>query len=172
VKPLIRAAGGIVSRGAGDRRDVLLVHRAHREDWTFPKGKRRPDETDEACARREVEEETGLRCVLGVELPATTYTTRSGRRKRVRYWAMRVIAGRAGPRNEVDDVRWVGLGAAAALLTYERDRTLLATFLRLTSIAVNEGSGRPRAPVSEGPNGKYPGRLRAREATATPFARR
>lgn len=132
VKPPIRAAGGVVFRvGENGRREVLIVYRAHREDWTFPKGKLRDDEDDKACARREVEEETGLRCVLGAELPTTTYSTRSGRRKRVRYWMMRVMAGRAGPRNEVDDVRWVSLGTAAARLTYARDRTLLAAFVRL-----------------------------------------
>jgi 8-oxo-dGTP diphosphatase len=131
VKPVIRAAGGVVSRvNENRRREVLIVYRAHREDWTFPKGKRRHDEVDEACARREVEEETGLRCALGAELPTTKYSTRSGQRKRVRYWVMRAIDGRAGPRNEVDDVRWVSLGMAATLLTYARDRALLAAFAR------------------------------------------
>lgn len=132
MKTSIRAAGGVVYRhGPTGRREVLVVHRAHREDWTFPKGKRRHDEDDEACARREVEEETGLRCALGIELPTTTYLTGSGRRKLVRYWAMRPIAGAVGPRNEVDEVRWVGLEAATALLTYPRDRTLLLAFMRL-----------------------------------------
>jgi 8-oxo-dGTP diphosphatase len=132
MKTSIRAAGGVVYRhGPAGRREVLLVHRAHREDWTFPKGKRRGDEDDDACARREVEEETGLRCALGIELPTTTYITRSGRRKLVRYWAMRPVAGAVGPRNEVDEVRWVGLEAATPLLTYPRDRALLLAFVRL-----------------------------------------
>src|SRR5262245_49044429 len=113
MKSLIRAAGGIVSRMSEDgRRELLIVYRARRRDWTFPKGKRRRDEPDAAWARREVEEETGLRCELGPELPPTTYSTRSGRPKRVRYWAMRVIDGTAEPGNEIDDVRWVSLDAA------------------------------------------------------------
>jgi 8-oxo-dGTP diphosphatase len=129
MKSVVRAAGGIVFRMSEDgRREVLIVYRARREDWTFPKGKQQRDEEDEACARREVEEQTGLRCVLGPELPPTTYRTRSGRPKRVRYWAMRVIGGRTGPGNEVDNVRWVDLEAAASLLTYAHDRTLLAAF--------------------------------------------
>ena len=131
VKP-VRAAGGVVYRqGPSGRREVLVVHRPHREDWTFPKGKLRRDEEHEACARREVEEETGLRCSLGVELPSTSYVTRSGRPKRVRYWAMRPVAGSVRPQNEVDEVRWLGLAAAAALLTYGRDRVLLLAFARL-----------------------------------------
>jgi len=132
VKAPVRAAGGIVHRqGSSGRLEVLVVHRPHREDWTFPKGKLRRDEEHEACARREVEEETGLRCSLGIELPSTSYVTRSGRRKRVRYWTMRPVSGSVGPQNEVDEVRWVGLGAAAALLTYQRDRMLLLAFARL-----------------------------------------
>ena len=104
MRPAVRAAGGVVYRqGATGRREVLVVHRAHREDWTFPKGKLHHDEDEQACARREVHEETGLRCALGVELPSTSYITRSGRLKRVRYWAMRPVAGTAGPRNEVDE---------------------------------------------------------------------
>ena len=128
----VRAAGGVVYRQSpSGRREVLVVHRPHREDWTFPKGKLRRDEEHEACARREVEEETGLRCSLGVELPSTSYVTRSGRPKRVRYWAMRPVAGSVRPQNEVDEVRWLGLAAAAALLTYGRDRALLLAFARL-----------------------------------------
>ena len=44
--------------------EVLLVHRPKYDDWSLPKGKRDPGETDEQCAVREVEEETGLRCRL------------------------------------------------------------------------------------------------------------
>ncbi len=107
---------------------MLLIHRPHRRDWTFPKGKVDAGETDEACALREVEEETALRCVLGTELPRTSHTDHKGRLKVVRYWAMRPAGGVAAPRNEVDEVRWLPLARAAELLTYERDRALLGAF--------------------------------------------
>jgi 8-oxo-dGTP pyrophosphatase MutT (NUDIX family) len=126
---IVRAAGGVITRH--DRRgqlEVLLVHRPHNQDWTFPKGKVEPGETDEACAAREVEEETGLRCRLGRELPHTSYTAK-GRPKRVRYWLMHPEEGLvAEPRNEVDAVRWVPLAEALRTLTYERDRALLDGF--------------------------------------------
>jgi 8-oxo-dGTP diphosphatase len=108
--------------------EVLVIHRVNRQDWTFPKGKVEAGETPQACALREVEEETGLRCRLEEELPRTSYVDRKGRLKVVRYWAMRPRSGTAGPRKEVDAVRWVPLGAAARMLTYERDRALLKTF--------------------------------------------
>lgn len=122
----IRAAGGVIVRqGARGEVEVLLIHRPRRDDWTFPKGKVEVGETHEACALREVEEETGLRCALGDELPAISHVDHKGRRKVVRYWLMRPLAGRAGPRNEVDAVRWLVPAAAARLLTYTRDRVLL-----------------------------------------------
>ena len=105
---------------------MLLVHRPRYGDWTFPKGKCEPGETDEACALREVEEETGLRCSLQDELPSTEYTDDRGRPKRVRYWRMQVEGGELAFLHEVDDARWVSPVEAAVLLTYERDRDLLA----------------------------------------------
>ena len=103
---VVRAAGGIVAR---DGR-LLLVHRPKYDDWTFPKGKAEPGESDEACAVREVEEETGLRCELGAELPSTHYTDSRGRPKRVRWWRMeprrgRVHADRRGGRDPLADPR-------------------------------------------------------------------
>ena len=127
---VVRAAGGVVSRR--DERgeiEVLLVYRAGgQRDWSFPKGKVEPRETDEACALREVWEETNLRCVLGGELPPVSYHDRRGRSKLVRYWTMTAVKGEAQPRNEIAAVRWLGIEVALSLLTYERDRDLLTAF--------------------------------------------
>ena len=106
--------------------EVLVVHRPQYDDWSFPKGKAEPDESDEACALREVEEETGLVCALGEELPATEYTDSRGRAKRVRYWRMNPVGGALAFRHEVDDARWVTLESARSLLSYRRDSELLA----------------------------------------------
>ena len=125
---VVRAAGGVVLRDTGVGEHVLLVHRSRYDDWTFPKGKVEGDETDEACALREVWEETNLRCTLGWELPSVSYHDRRGRSKVVRYWAMTAVKGEAEPRNEIAAVRWLGIEAALSLLTYQRDRELLAVF--------------------------------------------
>lgn len=118
---LVRAAGGLVVRDG----KVLLVHRPKYDDWTFPKGKAEPGETDEACAVREVEEETGLRCELLDELPQTRYQDSKGRPKRVRWWRMQPVSGTFVPTDEVDELRWLDPAAAPALLSYERDLALL-----------------------------------------------
>ena len=122
----IKAAGGVIVRqtAQGDV-EVLLIHRPRRHDWTFPKGKVEPGETDEACALREVEEEAGLRCAFGHELPTTSHIDHKGRLKVVRYWVMRPVGGEAAPHNEVDAVRWVSVAQAGQMLTYARDRVLL-----------------------------------------------
>ena len=111
-----RAAGGIVVR---DGR-VLVVHRPRYDDWSLPKGKLKLGESWEAAALREVEEETGLRCELGELVGATRYGL-----KEVRYFRM-TCEGEPRAQNEVDEVRWVALGDAAALLSYERDAELLS----------------------------------------------
>ena len=125
---VVRAAGGLVGRRVDGHVEVLLVHRPRYDDWGFPKGKADRGESDEACALREVEEETGLRCELGRELPTTSYRDEKGRSKVVRYWVMRPVQGDAGPRNEIDEVRWLPLPEAEGLLSYDRDRAVLAAF--------------------------------------------
>lgn len=127
VSETVRAAGGIVLRhGPGGEPEVLLVHRPRYDDWSFPKGKLEPGETDEEAAVREVEEETGLRCSLGAELSSTSYRDSRGRAKVVRYWVMERVDGSLVATHEVDDARFVPFRDAARLLTYDRDRKLLA----------------------------------------------
>jgi 8-oxo-dGTP pyrophosphatase MutT (NUDIX family) len=126
----VRAAGGLVWRpGAAEGVEVLVVHRPKYDDWSLPKGKLDPGETPDAGALREVEEETGLRCRLGQELGVTTHVDHRGRPKEVRWWAMEVSSGSFEPNGEVDEVRWLGLGEAARLLSHDRDRVVIGSFL-------------------------------------------
>jgi 8-oxo-dGTP diphosphatase len=126
--PEVRAAGGAVLRaGPGRQLEVLLVHRPGHRDWTLPKGKVEPGETEEDCALREVTEETGLDCLLGPELGASRYRDRRGRDKGVRYWAMTVRDGGFVANDEVDEVRWMSVPAAGRQLSYPGDRGILDT---------------------------------------------
>jgi 8-oxo-dGTP pyrophosphatase MutT (NUDIX family) len=111
--------------------EVLVVHRPRYNDWTLPKGKLERGESHEHAAVREVEEETGVRCELGAELPSHRYVDRNGRDKVVRYWEMTPVSERAREADdEVDEVRWVRPDDARTLLTYDADRRLLAGVVR------------------------------------------
>jgi 8-oxo-dGTP pyrophosphatase MutT (NUDIX family) len=123
VSDRIDAAGGVVVRNG----EVALVHRPRYDDWTLPKGKVDRGESYEEAAVREVEEETGVRARLVRELPSTNYRV-SGRPKVVRYWLMDVEhEGPFTPNDETDQLRWVSPDEALRLLTYDRDRDVLAS---------------------------------------------
>lgn len=130
--PTVRAAGGIVVRRASDGRpQVLLVHRPRYDDWSLPKGKADAGESDEQTALREVEEETGLRCTLGVAAGRTRYRDSKGRDKVVRYWMMEpepeaAAADAFVANDEVDALHWCSVTEATGMLTYSHDRKLLA----------------------------------------------
>jgi 8-oxo-dGTP diphosphatase len=118
----IHAAGGVVVRDG----KVLLVHRPRYDDWTLPKGKLDEGESFEDAALREVEEETGVRCTLGRELPGTMYIVRK-RPKVVRYWLMEPQSEAPfEPNDETDELRWLSRDEAMTLLSYDRDRDVLA----------------------------------------------
>ena len=125
----VRAAGGLVWRGGETGVELALVHRPAYDDWSFPKGKLDQGESEMTAALREVEEEIGLRCVMGRDLGTISYVDAKGRPKTVRYWEMRPAdGGRIAPANEVDDARWVSIERAEAMLTYVHDRELLQRF--------------------------------------------
>jgi 8-oxo-dGTP diphosphatase len=122
----VEAAGGVVLRGEDSDVEVLAVHRPKYDDWTLPKGKLEPGEDHATAAVREVEEETGWACALGIELREVRYRDRNGRPKRVRYWQMTPVRYHGfTPNAEIDEVRWISTAEAATLLSYAADRDLL-----------------------------------------------
>lgn len=108
---MIKAAGGVLWRWAGDRADanglsdategggagetnvpaieIAVVHRPRYNDWSFPKGKAEAGEQPWLTAVREIAEETGHDAVLMAPLGAVKYATSDGK-KRVDYWLARV----------------------------------------------------------------------------------
>lgn len=124
---LITAAGGVVFRIRGSRREVLVIHRPRYDDWSFPKGKHDDGETDERAALREIEEETGVRGRIIGGLGEIEYETPAGNDKQVVYFAVRAVdAPEFEPNDEVDRIEWLPKKKARERLTYDHDRTLLA----------------------------------------------
>jgi 8-oxo-(d)GTP phosphatase len=129
----IQAAGAVLWRRHHGGTQIALIHRPRYDDWSFPKGKRNGNEHVLLTAVREVEEETGVRAVLGRRLPSTHYLV-DGRPKLVDYWAARALdpAGppeRFVPNDEVDDVVWLPPDAARERLSYGHDLAVLDGFL-------------------------------------------
>jgi 8-oxo-dGTP diphosphatase len=122
----VKASGGVVWRRAGDGLELAVIHRPRYDDWSLPKGKLDPGESWEDAALREIEEEIGARGALGEELPPVAYSDPKGRAKVVRYWLMEALDGEFVPNKEVDELRWVPVDEAQAMLTYPHDAELVA----------------------------------------------
>lgn len=132
----IRAGGGIVTEVRDGRVYVLLVHRKAYDDWSLPKGKTRRQESDESAALREVEEETGLICGLGMEAGSMHYLDRRGRNKVARYWMMTPAPTPMKFCQEVDQARWFLLEEAMQVATRSGDRDFL---IALSKVLVLRG---------------------------------
>ncbi len=137
---IIRAAGGVLWRPLEDSSgesepepgvEVAIVHRPRYDDWSLPKGKLAPGEPEVEGAVREVLEETGYRVRIGRPLGETRYikgVAGVDRLKVVHWWAMRADTGAFAPNDEIDDLRWLSLDGAAALVTRDSDRVVLERF--------------------------------------------
>lgn len=128
------AAGAVVWREQDGVPLVLLIHREHHHDVSFPKGKVDPGEAVPTAAVREIDEETGYRVHLGAPLGAAEYVLPSGRDKVVHYWSARVSrkeyerAGSFTPNDEVAAIEWATIDEARGHLTYDRDVEILDRF--------------------------------------------
>ena len=87
----VEAAGGVVENRRGER---LMIHRNGR--WDLPKGHVEPGESVEACAAREIAEETGVVAEVVAPLCATWHAywfpkTERWELKRTRWFLLRAL---------------------------------------------------------------------------------
>jgi 8-oxo-dGTP pyrophosphatase MutT (NUDIX family) len=127
----VPAAGAVLWRSDGDSAapEVAVIHRPRYDDWSLPKGKVEPGETEPVTAVREVHEETGYDAHLGRRLAAVSYPVEQGIKK-VRYWAARTVDGEFTPNAEVDDLIWLPVADAMTRLGYAHDRKVLRRFTK------------------------------------------
>lgn len=140
--PLAVSAGGVVLRGEGRRREVLLVKPRGRRSWTLPKGTLELGETVREGALREVLEETGQGAEIQAELDPVEYRfpgTREGERRmihKVVHWFHMRPAGEPEPYSatvEIEDVRWFAIDAAWPAIHLGALRGVLKQALRADS---------------------------------------
>lgn len=104
------SAGLLLHRRRAGRVEVFLVHpggpfwaRKDAGAWTIPKGEPLADEAALACARRELEEETGV-TVEGPFAPLSPVRQKAG--KRVQAWAVEADCDAAAIRSNSTTVEW------------------------------------------------------------------
>lgn len=123
---IVHAAGAVLWR-PGHREsaaEVAVIHRPRYDDWSLPKGKVDPGETEPVTAAREVLEETGHHVQLGRRIATVSYPIEQ-RTKKVQYWSARSLGGSFAPNNEVDDLVWLPAVAALKMVSYAYDRKVL-----------------------------------------------
>jgi 8-oxo-(d)GTP phosphatase len=127
----VLAAGAVLWRPNGDPAspEIAIIHRPRYDDWSLPKGKVDPGETEPVTAVREVHEETGYSSHLGRRLAAVSYPVEQGIKK-VRYWAARRVDGEFSPNSEVDELKWLPVAEALKQLEYPHDRKVLRRFAK------------------------------------------
>ena len=135
------SAGGVVYRELDGRVQVAIAHRRSPPLWALPKGTPDAGETIEETAVRETREETGLEVEVVRRLSSIRYffvrgTTRFN--KSVHFFLMRAVGGSPDDHDaEFDEVRWVELPEALALLTHATERSVVEE----AAIALGAGSG-------------------------------
>lgn len=149
---VVCAAGAVLWRARRKTVEVALIHRPRYDDWSLPKGKVDPGETEPVAAVREVLEETGHHAHLGRQLGAVSYPVQHGVKK-VRYWAARATGGEFVPNDEVDDLVWLPVGDAMKNLQYPYDRKMLRRFTKApadtaTVLVVRHGTAGRRSRFS------------------------
>ncbi|MBR4703701.1 MAG: NUDIX domain-containing protein [Oscillospiraceae bacterium] len=119
----IDSCGAVVFREGETGPEVLMI--LHRRGWGFPKGHRKPGETEEACARRETEEETGITAAIDPRFRRETVSERRGDRRKVIFLLGRYVSGEPQPQpGETRDVGWFPAAEAAEAVYYPGDRAI------------------------------------------------
>jgi 8-oxo-dGTP pyrophosphatase MutT (NUDIX family) len=137
------SAGGVVHRTVHGRLQIVLLHRRSPRLWALPKGTPDSGETTEETALRETREETGLKVEIEAPLRSIRYyfvrgTTRF--HKTVHFFLMRPVGGALDQHDaEFDEVRWLDLPEALALMSHATERSVVEEASRLLGASATPG---------------------------------
>ena len=122
---IVAAAGGLVWRPSREGRELIVIRRKRRQDWTLPKGKVKSGESWLECAIREVREETGFDVEVESHAGWVCYDT-GEITKVVRFWNMKPLGDcRFESSEEVLSIYWLTPQEAVKRLDHEGERALV-----------------------------------------------
>ncbi len=122
-----KSCGAIVYRRHHGNIEILLIKHVNSGHWSFPKGHVEEGETETETAIREIREETGVEVIIDPTFRETVqYFPRKDTQKVVVYFIAKAKNYDFTPQEEeIAEIKWVDIGHATAVLTYENDRSIV-----------------------------------------------
>ena len=123
-----KSCGAIVYRKFHGNTEILLIKHVNSGHWSFPKGHVESGETEIETAQREIMEETGIDVIIDASFRETvSYSPKRGNQKIVVYFLAKAKNSDFIPQEEeIADIKWVEIGRAQSVLSYENDRCIVA----------------------------------------------
>ncbi len=123
-----KSCGAIVYRKFHGNTEILLIKHINSGHWSFPKGHVEGDETEIETALREIKEETALDVLIDPTFRETvSYYPKRDTQKTVVYFIARAKNYDFAPQaEEISDIRWVDIGYATNILSYENDKNIVS----------------------------------------------
>ncbi|HSU18415.1 MAG TPA: (deoxy)nucleoside triphosphate pyrophosphohydrolase [Acidobacteriaceae bacterium] len=108
-KPLRHVVAALILRGENSGREVLICQRRPDQPmglkWEFPGGKVEPGESGPQALARELDEELGIRAIIGPEITAVRHNYRNGGAIHIQFFSVPSFDGEL--RNLIfQDMRW------------------------------------------------------------------
>ena len=123
-----KSCGAIVYGKFHGNTEILLIKHVNSGHWSFPKGHVESGETEIETAQREIMEETGIDVIIDASFRETvSYSPKRGTQKIVVYFLAKAKNSDFIPQEEeIADIKWVEIGRAQSVLSYENDRCIVA----------------------------------------------
>jgi len=122
-----KSCGAIVYRKHHGNIEILLIRHINSGHWSFPKGHIEAGETEIQTAVREIKEETSIDVMIDPTFRETvSYSPKRDTQKIVVYFIGRAKNYNFSPQeDEISEIRWVDIGYASRILTYENDKNIV-----------------------------------------------
>ena len=122
-----KSCGAIVYRRFHGNIEILLIRHINSGHWSFPKGHVEAGETEIETAVREIKEETSIDVIIDPTFRETvSYSPKRDTQKVVVYFIGKAKNYDFVPQEEeISEVRWVDIGHASHMLTYENDKNIV-----------------------------------------------